>query len=518
MLNVISEADRARRDMQKRIKDRYAQSGRLIPDMIASIRRRESSMERLELPLETVWFGQLSVAYKSMTDRRPFVEAVCALGHWPTRLGYAHSWASFIYAAYETAQANHLTEFLPKTTLLMADRAYDSHDFDGAFTFAEQAIRLAEQYGDFATLGVAINYGVALYAARDLAREALALVKSIEERGVIGPESEPSVRFFLNYAYLRAYRNLAEFEQARHYANKLLQIEAECTDRYWRVILHHEVGLLEWRVGNFDAAERQFLTYYERLSQIDQANQVGALAELGNLALSRGRLSNSEDFFQKAYRFAAERTNQVSIFKAKNYIARLRWAQGRLEEAMAENNQALEMAQNLKHGDVTRIIGNRGSYRFDLGDVAGAEQDLMHEYHHQNPNTNWRVWTAAMLSRVCRVTGRPSEARAYADEALRTACAKKAQAHIALAHYAVAECANSPMEAWAHYEQALEIVKGRQWMAEALCYFGFTRLDPDPEQRAAWWAKGVQILKEIGAERWLEGRTPDNPPLLPMID
>jgi len=123
-----------------------------------------------------------------------------------------------------------------------------------------------------------------------------------------------------------------------------------------------------------------------------------------------------------------------------------------------------------------------------------------------------------MLSRVCRVTGRPSEARAYADEAIRTAFATKAQAHIALAHYAVAECANSPMEAWAHYEQALEIVKGRQWMAEALCYFGFTRLDPDPEQRAAWWAKGVQILKEIGAERWLEGRTPDNPPLLPIID
>lgn len=66
-------------------------------------------------------------------------------------------------------------------------------------------------------------------------------------------------------------------------------------------------------------------------------------------------------------------------------------------------------------------------------------------------------------------------------------------------------------------QQALKNARqSRRRLDEAHCLLllaGFA----DGQQRTALWAAGAAIMHEIGAEAWLNGRSPDNPPTIGLV-
>jgi len=54
-------------------------------------------------------------------------------------------------------------------------------------------------------------------------------------------------------------------------------------------------------------------------------------------------------------------------------------------------------------------------------------------------------------------------------------------------------------------------------MDEAGCLFALAAIDADPAERAAHYRAGVELVQQMGATAWLVGRSPANPPWLPMM-
>ncbi len=66
--------------------------------------------------------------------------------------------------------------------------------------------------------------------------------------------------------------------------------------------------------------------------------------------------------------------------------------------------------------------------------------------------------------------------------------------------------------------QALSLARDLQRrLDEAACLLSLSALVEDDTERNALWQAGADILTQCGAAAWLTGRTPQNPPFIPMI-
>lgn len=52
---------------------------------------------------------------------------------------------------------------------------------------------------------------------------------------------------------------------------------------------------------------------------------------------------------------------------------------------------------------------------------------------------------------------------------------------------------------------------------EAACLLSLSAVVESESECEALWSEGARLLQKCGAAAWLEGRSPENPPFMPLI-
>jgi hypothetical protein len=87
-------------------------------------------------------------------------------------------------------------------------------------------------------------------------------------------------------------------------------------------------------------------------------------------------------------------------------------------------------------------------------------------------------------------------------------------------HIVTARCLalfQSPAEQEALLRRALALAREHERpMDEAGCLFSLAAIAANGKDRADYYQEAVRLLERMGATGWLDGKSPDDPPLLPM--
>jgi hypothetical protein len=59
--------------------------------------------------------------------------------------------------------------------------------------------------------------------------------------------------------------------------------------------------------------------------------------------------------------------------------------------------------------------------------------------------------------------------------------------------------------------------KNKRAQEKAAVLLTLASIEANPFEAEAQWHAGCEILKKIGAEKWLEGRSIDRPPFIPLL-
>jgi hypothetical protein len=55
-----------------------------------------------------------------------------------------------------------------------------------------------------------------------------------------------------------------------------------------------------------------------------------------------------------------------------------------------------------------------------------------------------------------------------------------------------------------------------RWFTAA-CLFDLLPVTDTPAERDAFWEEAVAIVQDVGLDVWLDGRSPDSPPVIPLF-
>lgn len=283
-----------------------------------------------------------------------------------------------------------------------------------------------------------------------------------------------------------AYRDRATLHWVEgHYPAAVQDLEqaialyTQAGNTYAEASARGNLGLVYWSMSAFDAAEQALS---QGIAQLREVNARWRLTvDIGNLGLV--------------------------------YLVR-----GQFAQAASYLEEQIRLAMQLDyHREYARAHGNRAILRLLQGNYAAAERDFEVEQavlqnfspealgcHYVN-----RSWCYAGLGDMARARQMAEKARAL-----------NARLHSPVLQILVLRClaAYEGGEIQAQLlTEALELAqKHQRRLDEAACLLSLSAVVA-PARRTAYWQRGVDILRALGAEAWLEGASPEHPPRIVLL-
>ena len=446
----------------------------------------------------------------------------------PLRWGEWSAWLTVLQ------QANHKAEVLDRPAQQAeylahtADLLLNTGRLEAALEAARQALALARSCGVVWPLGVA--GGAASATLRALARyeDAQALIDELRvEMGRLEPPYPPA-----RAAMAAALLDLEQMDLLRHFARPKEAIAlgrtlidnlstAPSIDPHDLATAYVRRATITWAFDRYEPAAddlRRAAALYRQAGDALQA----AFAEgnLGTVYLSMSRYAEAEALKLVAMRAAEEVNARHVLVSELGDLSVIYIGLGRMEQAHEYADRMVRLAAELGNdAELSRGRGNRGYIllALDHHEKALADIEFSLDHYRQQGRLEGTLVTTIDQVMYLRSMGQEEAAEQLAQE--NYAAALKLdypKLHIVTARCLALFLPPERQEALLRHTLALARRHGRL-MDEAGCLFSLAAITDDAEARAACFRQAQELLALMGCPQWLEGRSIDDPPLLPMM-
>jgi tetratricopeptide (TPR) repeat protein len=254
----------------------------------------------------------------------------------------------------------------------------------------------------------------------------------------------------------------------------------------------------------------------------DAADPLQAVFAEGNLGLvyySMARYAEAETLILAAIRAAEETNARYRLVSDLGDLSVVYIALGRMDLAYDYTDRMVKLAAELGNSaELSRGRGNRGYALLGLGRYQEALADIEYslDLYQRQGRVEGTIVTTIDLIMYLRGTGDEEQAARLAEENYMAARREKFP-HL---HIVTARCLALFPPAGrqrALLEEALALAqKHERPLDEAGCLFSLSGLAGERSKRQALYREGVRLLNRMGATGWLAGKSPADPPLLPM--
>lgn len=328
----------------------------------------------------------------------------------------------------------------------------------------------------------------------------------------------------INQCQLELLRMRGETERALALAGEMVAL-AERTGSpnkimYAELLVHRSTLL--WVRARYEESVTDILAaiaIYE--GEEDQFNAKSLLSNLGLVYWTMGRLDAAETTLQAALAYYRQTGfEQLLVYDLGN-LGLTFFARGDIDEAIRLTDGQIELANRLNfYTESVRGQWNRAIMRYCQGSPAElkAVYDATLDYYEQSANRETFyahfIWMAYYQEKM----GEHDAALRLAREAVR----QGRERGLLLLEQIALRCLASLAPAEEReplLERALELAMrlGRR-LEIAAVWLEMAGAGSAPQSRRQAWQNGVEILREIGAERWLEGHSIENPPFIPPFN
>ncbi len=320
-------------------------------------------------------------------------------------------------------------------------------------------------------------------------------------------------------------RERGQTDRALELVEDMLGLDA----REGRPDLTQTAGLLTdrstllWARGRYQESVADLKQAMQLFAQAqDQFNAESLKSNLGLVYWTMGELDLAEKTLLEVIRFYRETGSDHLQTYGVSYLGLVYFARGDLEPALSLTQEHIDLAEriNFVH-EYYRGRRNLGEilYYFGEYDRAIAETEAAHAYYEKRGSREAYGQDVLWLALCYHARGERGRALSAAQETLARGLDLKSRVLEQLALRCLAEI--TPPEAQAQREEYLlrslrlaqEMGRKHEQAAVHLALAGFYA----DQRRQEEWNKGAEILQEIGAEKWLEGRLPAEPPFLPLL-
>jgi len=275
-----------------------------------------------------------------------------------------------------------------------------------------------------------------------------------------------------------------------------------------------------WVSGHYAAAADDLQRSAALFRQAgDPLQATFAEGNLGLVYMSMSHYREAEAFKLAAIRAAEEVNARHALVSELGDLSVVYIGLGRMERAYDYANRMVELAAELGNdAELSRGRGNRGYTLMALGRYDEAFEDIEFslEHYRRQGRLEGTLVTTIDLVLYLRHTGQEARAAQLAQETY-DAARRERFPHL---HIVTARCLalfRSPDERRPLLEEALALARQHDRpMDEAGCLFALAAIARDPAQRSALFQGGVELLRQMGCLNWLDGKSMDDPPLLPM--
>lgn len=456
----------------------------------------------------------------------PWLALVDRLHPLPVRWGQWAAWLAVLRRAADKAAEADRPERQAEYLAYAADLLLNTGQLTPALRMAEAAGQLARPARAAWPLSVAGS--VAAAALRALARydDAQALLdRTRAEVATMPPQSAARAALaasLLDHEELRLLRHFRRPDEA-------LALSTAVVDRLSAVpgIDPHDLArayvrraTVTWAADNYQAAAddlRHAAALFRRAD--DELQAVFAEGDLGLVYLSLSRYDEAESLKLAAIRTAEEVNARRVLVSELGDLSVVYIGLGRMDLAFDYANRMVALAAELgNEAELSRGRGNRGYALLGLGRYDEALPDIefsLRRYREQGRHEGAIVTTIDM---VLYLRGRGETERAA--QLARENHVAALNENLPRLHVVTARCLAlflSPPEQEILLRQTLALARQHERpMDEAGCLFSLAAIAAGADERAALFQEGATLLRRMGCSGWLEGRSTDNPPLLPM--
>ncbi|HFQ93047.1 MAG TPA: tetratricopeptide repeat protein [Anaerolineae bacterium] len=455
------------------------------------------------------------------------IELLAALHPWPQRWGYWDAWEQELERAIPLLAAFGRTEQQAGMMTAVAQIQFDTGRLETAAAAARAALELAWEGRLAAAWGAAVNRYILTLNRLGQNREARRLLTQFEAQLDALPFAatekerlEAAGHLLLRRIIFLRHDGRAA-EAARRVGRLIKQLARQPqADQFLLAFLYEEHATMLWASDQYEpavASLQKAIDLYGRIG--DEFAEASARGNLGIVYWSMARLNEAEEAIWQSLRAAEAFNARWRVANEMGNLCAISLHQGRLQRALRFTERHLQLAQAVDDAaEIDRAQGNRVQillYLERYAEVLPALRESIAQL--EALEMQWQVAQGyANLSCCLYGLGRLAEG----ETAVNRAAALAQEIDSPLLAGLVLRCRAlfaSPEEAAALTEQALALARQHKHrLSAARCLLRLAVL-ASGERRQALWAEGEAIMREIGAEAWVNGRSPENPPTVAMI-
>jgi tetratricopeptide (TPR) repeat protein len=458
----------------------------------------------------------------------PWLALVDRLHPQPVRWGQWAAWLVVLQRAAAKAAAADQPARQAAYLAYAADLRLKTGQFSPALEVAQAALQLARAVQAAWPLGVA--GAVAAAALRAMARyeEAQALIQQTQAIIKRSPSPRSPARavmatVLLDLEQMDLHRTFKRLDAALALGQSLiarLSAVAEI-DPHDLADAYVRRATIIWVSGQYEEAADDLQRAAALFRQAgDPLQATFAEANLGTVYYSLSRYGPAETYKLAAIRAAEEVNARAQLVSEFGDLSTIYIALGRMETALDYTNRMIALATELGNdAELSRGRGNRGYVLMGLGryDEALADITFGLQLYRQQGRLEGTIITTVDLVLYLRGTGRAEEAAQLARDNYDAAW-RETFPHL---HIVTARClalVRPPAEQETLLRQALTLAQAhRRPLDVAGCLFSLSAVAADAGERAMLFRQGAALLEQMDCTGWLVGRSPADPPLLPMI-
>ncbi len=369
-------------------------------------------------------------------------------------------------------------------------------------------------------LGIAMATAAVSASLRSLGRaqEALRLVEDVPPGPLVTRET-----VLLALERMDLYRHFGRLLDAVELGEQLVALlnrEGQ-VDAYTRAVALRRRATILWAAGRFSQAAEDLRESARLFTAL--GDSFGAIFSEGNLGLvyySMARYDEAEAAKLRAIRAAEQLDARWWLVREIGELAGIYMARGELATALTYCDRQVELARQLRdEAQLGNAKGNRGVTLLLLGRYEEAHPDIAESLRHFEQDGRTEGVTSATVDMTIYLWGVDKLAEAAQLAATNYERARRLGQPVlclltgrCLALFGSTETREGLL--W----EALELARQLNRPLDiAGCLFSLAALASPGRTRDALYAEAEALLKAIGAPTWLNGRSPDNPPFLPLF-
>ncbi len=445
----------------------------------------------------------------------------------PVRWGQWPAWLAVLRQASRSAaslgHAAQQAEYLAYT----ADLLLNVGQLTGALGSAREAMTLARRAG--AGWPLAVGGNAAAAALRSLARydEAQAVIDEARAGLAAVEPPQPAARAamagaLLDLEQMDLLRYFKRLDDALALGEALIErlSVVEGIDSHDLATAYLRRATIIWVSGRYPAAAADLQRAAALFRRADNPLQaVFAEGNLGVVYYSNARYAEAERLMLAAINAAEEANARYRLVSDLGDLSVVYIALGRMDLAYDYANRMVKLATELgNHAELSRGRGNRGYALLGLGRYEEALADIEYslDLYRQQGRVEGTIVTVIDLVIYLRGIGDETEAVRLAEENYEAA-RREAFPHLRVVTARCLALFPPPARQRALLEEALALAREHERpMDEAGCLFSLAAVELDAAERTHLYDQAVELLHRMGCPGWLDGKSMDDPPLLPM--